>query len=72
MFSKYAWVFPLKDKKRTGVVIAFQKTISNGRKPDKIWVGISSKFYNNTFKDFLKINNAEMYSTYNGGKFVVY
>ena len=26
------------------------------------------EFYNNTFKDFLKINNIEMYSTYNEGK----
>ena len=72
MFSKYAWVFPLKDKKRTTIVIAFQKIISKERKPNEIWVGKGSEFYNNSFKDFLKINNAEMYSTYNGGKFVVY
>ena len=30
-----------------------------------------SEFYNNAFKDFLKINNIEMYSTYNEGKSVV-
>ena len=30
-----------------------------------------SEFYNNSFKDFLKINNIEMYSTYNEGKSVV-
>ena len=29
------------------------------------------EFYNNTFKDFLKINNIKMYSTYNEGKPVV-
>ena len=28
-------------------------------------------FYNDTFKDFLKINKIEMYSTYNEGKSVV-
>ena len=72
LFSKYAWVVPLKDKKRTTIVNALQTIISKGRKPNKIWVGKGSEFYNNTFKDFLKINNAEMYSTYNGGKFVVY
>ena len=30
-----------------------------------------SEFYNNTFKHFLKINNIEMYPTYNEGKSVV-
>ena len=30
-----------------------------------------SEFYNQSFKDFLKINNIEMYSTYNEGKSVV-
>ena len=28
LFSKYAWVIPLKDKKGTSIVNAFQKTIS--------------------------------------------
>ena len=68
LFSKYAWVVPLKDKKR---VNAFQKIISNGRKPNKIWVDQGSEFYNNSFKDFLKINNIEMYSAYNEEKSVV-
>ena len=31
----------------------------------------SSEFYNQSFKDFLKINNIEMYSTFNEGKSVV-
>ena len=30
-----------------------------------------SEFYNKYFKDFLKINNIEMYSTYNEGKSLV-
>ena len=71
LFSKYAWVVPIKDKKGTSIVNAFQKIISEGRKPNKIWVDQGSEFYNNTFKDFLKINNTEMYSTYNEGKSVV-
>ena len=40
-------------------------------KPNKIWVDQGSEFYNKYFKDFLKINNIEMYSTYNEGKSVV-
>ena len=38
VFSKYAWVSPLKDKKDSSIVNAFQKAISEGRKPNKIWV----------------------------------
>ena len=71
LFSKYAWVVPIKDKKGTSIVNAFQKIISEGRKPNKIWVDQGSEFYNNSFKDFLKINNIEMYSTYNEGKSVI-
>ena len=41
------------------------------RKPNKIWVDESSEFYNNTFKDLLKIKKIEMYSTYNEGKSAV-
>ena len=71
LFSKYAWVVPLKDKKGVSIVNAFQKIISEERKPNKIWVDQGSEFYNNTFKDFLKINKIEMYSTYNEGKSVI-
>ena len=71
LFSKYAWVVPIKDKKGTSIVNAFKKIISEGRKPNKIWVDQGSEFYNKSFKDFLKINNIEMYSTYNEGKSVV-
>ena len=60
LFSKYAWFVPVKDKKGTSIVNAFKKIISNERKPNKIWV-----------KDFLKINNIGMYSTYNEEKSVV-
>ena len=71
LFSKYVWVIPLKDKKGTSIVNAFQKIISKERKPNKIWVDQGSEFYNQSFKDFLKINNIEMYSTFNEGKSVV-
>ena len=50
----------------------FKKMLSDSnRKPKKIWTGQGSEFYNNAFKDFLKINNIKMYSTYNEGKSVV-
>ena len=57
--------------KGTSIINAFKKLISEGRKPNKIWVDQGSEFYNHTIKDFLEINNIEMYSTYNEGKSVV-
>ena len=71
LFSKYAWVVPLKDKQGISIVYAFQKVISEGRKPNKIWVDQGGEFCNNYFKRFLKINGIEMYSTCNEGKSVV-
>ena len=71
LFSEYAWVVPIKDKKATSIVNAFEKIISEGRKPSKIWVDQGSEFYNDLFERFLTINNIEMYSTYSEGKSVV-
>ena len=62
--------YSYKKFKKTSIVNAFQKIISAGRKPDKIWVYQGSEFYDNSFKYFLKLNNIEMYSTYNEGKSV--
>ena len=33
LLSKYAWVVPIKNKKRTSIVNAFKKIISKERKP---------------------------------------
>ena len=71
LLSKYMLVVPLKDKRGISIVNAFQKIISEGRKPNKIWVDQGGEFYNKLFKRFLKINNIEMYSTYNEGKSAV-
>ena len=51
LFSKYAFVVPLKDKKGTTIVNAFQSILDKSkRKPNKIWVDQGSEFYNNYFK----------------------
>ena len=72
LFIRYAGAVPIKNKKGTSIVNAFKKILSDSnRKPNKIWVDQGSEFYNKSFKDFLKINNIEMYSTYNEGKSVV-
>ena len=64
LLSKHAWVIPIKDKKDTSRVNAFKKNNIYIKKPNKIWVDQGSEFYSQSFKDFLKINNMEMYSTF--------
>ena len=64
LFSKYAWVVPLKDKRVISIINAFQKIISK-RKPNKLCVDQGGEFYNSLLKMFLQINIIEMYSTYN-------
>ena len=64
IFSKYAWVIPLKDKKSISIVTAFKQMLKDSnRKPNKIWVDKGSEFYNNSFKKWLKDNYIEMYIT---------
>ena len=72
LFSKYAWVVPLKDKKDITIVNAFQSILdSSKRKANIRWVDQGSEFFNSPFKKWLKENHIEMYSTYNEGKAVV-
>ena len=72
IFSKYAWVVLLKDKKKVLVLLMLFKVLDDSkRKPNKIWVGKGSEFYNNYFKKWLKDNDTEMYSIHSEGKSVV-
>ena len=72
IYSKYAWVVPLKDKKGVSIVNAFRSILKkSNRKPNKIWIDKSSEFYNSHFKKLLKDNSIETYSTHNEGKSVV-
>ena len=72
IFSKCAWVVPSKDKKGVSIVNAFQKILNESdRKSNKIWVDKGSKFYNISFKKWLKFNDIEMYSIDNKEKSVV-
>ena len=72
LFSRYAWVVGLREKKGVSIVNRFQSILQKSkRKPSKIWVDHGSEFYNNAFKNFLKNNGIEMYSTHNEGKSVI-
>ena len=72
IFSKYAWVVPLKNKKGVSIVTAFQSILKqSNRKPNKILVDKGSKFYNASFKNWLQDNDIVMYSTNNERKSAV-
>ena len=54
IYSKYAGVILLKDKKGTTITNAFQKVLNeSNRKPNQIWVDKDSKFYNRSMKSWL-------------------
>ena len=72
LYSKYAFVIPLKDQKGISIVNTFDKIIKqSNRKPNKIWVDQGGEFYNNVFEKWQSDNDINMYSTYNEGKSVV-
>ena len=54
IFSKYAWVIPLKDKKGITITNAFQKMLEDpNQKSNKISVDKDSEFYNRSVKSWL-------------------
>ena len=72
IYSKYAWVIPLKDKKWNTVTNAFQNILKESKwKPNKIWVYKVSEFYNRSMKSLLENNATEMCSIHNEGKAVI-
>ena len=72
LYSKYAFVILLKDKKGISIVNAFNKIIKQSeRKPNIIWVDQGGEFYNNVSKKWLSDNDIIIYSTYNEGKSLV-
>ena len=55
IYSKYAWVVPLKNKKGITITNAFQKILKeSNRKSNKIWVDKGSEFYNESMKSWLE------------------
>ena len=51
VYSKYAWVIPLIDKKALSIANAFQNILKkSNRKPNKIWIDKGSEFYKSYFK----------------------
>ncbi len=68
VFSKFAWVHPLKDKTGMTVLKAIQKIFKQGRKPKKIQTDYGSEFINKNVRAFLDKSNVGYYTTYSETK----
>ena len=61
IYSKNAWVIPLKNKKELQILMLFRKFYMNQNVNQiKIWVDKGSEFYNRSMKSFLQNSNVEM------------
>ena len=68
VFSKYAWVVPLKNKTGPSLVNAFKVILSSGRKPEKIMTDQGTEFLNQHFRALMQKEDIELYNTYNETK----
>jgi transposase InsO family protein len=65
VFSKYAWVVPLKNKTGPTLVEAFKVILTSGLKPEKIMTDQGTEFSNKHFRALMKEEDIELYNTYN-------
>ena len=68
VFSKYAWVLPLKTKTGLALVEAFKMILSSGRKPQKILTDRGTEFFNRHFQTLMNSENIHLYNTFNETK----
>lgn len=67
-FSKYAWVYPLKQKKKENVHHAFQDLFQKDRVPKNLQTDLGTEFYNEKLKKLLQLYKINHYSTYTSKK----
>ena len=68
VFSKYAWVIPLKNKTGPTLVEAFNTILASGRKPEQIQTDQGTEFFNKHFQALMKKEGIVLYNTYNETK----
>ena len=68
IFTKYAWVLPLKTKQGQELVKAFQTILASGRKPSKLETDQGTEFLNGVFQKFLRENNIDFFTVKSGLK----
>ena len=64
IFSRYAWVQPLKDKGSNEVINAFDKILQEGRKPKRLRTDAGREFSNNSFQEYLETKNIVHFTTH--------
>ena len=61
VFTKYAWVKPLKVKKvKTVLKVFIEIANESNRKPNKLWFDQGREFYNKLMQEWLDNNNILM------------
>ncbi len=68
VFSKFAWIVPLKNKTGPALVEAFKVILKSDRKPQKIQTDQGTEFFNKHFKALMKQEDIQLYNTYNETK----
>ena len=65
IFSRYAWVVPMKTKDAQDTIKAFQIVLDQGRKPYRLRSDAGSEFKNQYFKAFMKEKGINHFFTHN-------
>lgn len=65
VFSKFAWVVPIKDKTGKTLVNAFKSVLKSGRRPKSLQTDKGSEFKNKEFQTFLKSKKIHFFTTEN-------
>lgn len=65
VFSKYAWVVPVKKKSGSHVAEAFESIFREGRKPQTLQTDQGTEFLNSTVQALLKKERIHFFTTYN-------
>ena len=68
VFSKYAWIVPIKSKTGPALVEAFKVILSSGKKPHKIMTDQGTEFFNKSIQTLLKDEDIELFNTFNETK----
>ena len=63
VFSKHAWVEPIKNKTGQAVTTAFEKILKQGRTPIQLQTDDGKEFYNKTFQNLLNKYKIHHFST---------
>ena len=64
IFSRYAWVEPLKNKTGVATVEAFKRILNSKRKPATVQADKGTEFLNKSFQSFLKQRGIKFFTTY--------